>query len=90
MTDTIQRRYWTISMAARQLGQSASCLRYWEEYFGLQIHKVHGHRRYTNQDLAKLWEIVVMVKDGHTLAGTKQMIEDKVVGANNWQYGFCE
>lgn len=77
-------------MAARQLGKSASCLRYWEEFFGLEIHKVNGRRKYTNQDLAKLWEIVVMVKDGHTLAGAKQMIEDKVVGANNWQFSVCE
>lgn len=74
---TIERIYWTIGEVAEQLGVNTSLLRYWEKEFGMLRPKRtgKGDRLYTKDDVAKIREIQVLLKqDGFTIEGAKAQL----------------
>jgi DNA-binding transcriptional MerR regulator len=74
---TIERVYWTIGEVAEQLGVNTSLLRYWEKEFGVLRPKRtgKGDRLYTKEDIAKVREIQVLLKDkGFTIQGAKEQL----------------
>jgi len=74
---TIERIYWTIGEVADQLGVNTSLLRYWEKEFGVLRPKRtgKGDRLYTKDDIAKVREIQVLLKErGFTIVGAKEQL----------------
>lgn len=74
---TIERIYWTIGEVAEQLGVNTSLLRYWEKEFGVLRPKRtgKGDRLYTKDDIAKIKEIQVLLKEkGFTIQGAKDQL----------------
>lgn len=74
---TIERIYWTIGEVAEQLGVNTSLLRYWEKEFGgLRPKRTgKGDRLYTKDDIAKVREIQVLLKErGFTIQGAKDQL----------------
>lgn len=74
---TIERIYWTIGEVAEQLGVNTSLLRYWEKEFGVLRPKRtgKGDRLYTKDDIAKIREIQVLLKEkGFTIVGAKEQL----------------
>jgi DNA-binding transcriptional MerR regulator len=74
---TIERIYWTIGEVAEQLEVNTSLLRYWEKEFGMLRPKrtSKGDRLYTKDDIAKVREIQVLLKDkGFTIQGAKDQL----------------
>ena len=74
---TIERIYWTIGEVAEQLGVNTSLLRYWEKEFGALRPKRtgKGDRLYTKDDIAKIREIQVLLKErGFTIVGAKEQL----------------
>lgn len=74
---TIERIYWTIGEVADQLEVNTSLLRYWEKEFGMLRPKrtSKGDRLYTKDDIAKVREIQVLLKDkGFTIQGAKDQL----------------
>lgn len=74
---TIERIYWTIGEVAVQLGVNTSLLRYWEKEFGVLRPKRtgKGDRLYSKDDIAKIREIQVLLKDrGFTIVGAKEQL----------------
>lgn len=74
---TIERIYWTIGETAEQLGVNTSLLRYWEKEFGVLRPKRtgKGDRLYTKEDIAKVREIQVLLRDkGFTIQGAKEQL----------------
>ncbi len=74
---TIERIYWTIGEVAEQLGVNTSLLRYWEKEFGTLRPKRtgKGDRLYTKDDIAKIRDIQVLLKErGFTIQGAKDQL----------------
>ena len=74
---TIERIYWTIGEVAEQLAVNTSLLRYWEKEFGMLRPKRtgKGDRLYTKDDISKVREIQVLLKDkGFTIQGAKDQL----------------
>jgi DNA-binding transcriptional MerR regulator len=74
---TIERIYWTIGEVAEQLEVNTSLLRYWEKEFGSLRPKrtSKGDRLYTKDDIAKVREIQMLLKDkGFTIQGAKDQL----------------
>ena len=57
--------YYSISEVAKQFGVAESLLRYWEKEFGVLRPKRtgKGDRLYTKDDIAKIREIQVLLKE---------------------------
>ena len=76
-TDTIEKRYYTISEVADQLGVNTSLIRFWEKEFPqLEFSKNHrGNRQFTRKDIENLRAIQVLTKEkGYTLEGAKKSL----------------
>lgn len=77
---TIERIYWTIGETAEMLGVNTSLLRYWEKEFGVLRPKRtgKGDRLYTKDDIAKVREIQVLLRDkGFTIQGAKEQLRGR-------------
>lgn len=77
---TIDRIYWTIGEVAEQLGVNTSLLRFWEKEFGMLRPKrtSKGDRLYTKDDIAKVRQIQVLLRDkGYTIQGAKDRLRKK-------------
>ncbi len=85
---TIERIYWTIGEVAEQLEVNTSLLRYWEKEFGMLRPKRtgKGDRLYTKDDIAKVREIQVLLKDkGFTIQGAKDQLRNSRGQVDNTQ-----
>ncbi len=85
---TIERIYWTIGEVAEQLEVNTSLLRYWEKEFGMLRPKRtgKGDRLYTKDDIAKVREIQVLLKDkGFTIQGAKDQLRGSRGQVDNTQ-----
>jgi DNA-binding transcriptional MerR regulator len=83
---TIERIYWTIGEVAEQLEVNTSLLRYWEKEFGSLRPKrtSKGDRLYTKDDIAKVREIQMLLKDkGFTIQGAKDQLRSSRGQADN-------
>lgn len=74
----IEKRYFTIGEAAKELGVKPSVLRFWEQEFEqLKTQKTSGGRRvYSQKDMALLRKIHYLLKDmKYTIKGAREKLE---------------
>jgi len=74
----LTKRYYTISEVAQMFEMNISKLRFWEEQFPTLTPRRDrsGDRKYTQDDIAHLQEIVELVEDhGYTIEGAKKALE---------------
>ena len=76
----IEKRYFTITEVANELGLNASQLRYWEKEF-TQLNprtNARGKRFYTAADKELIQQIAWLVKDqGYTIDGTRKALKKR-------------
>lgn len=80
-TDTIEKRYYTISEVADELRVNTSLIRFWEKEFPqLSFSKNHrGNRQFTRKDIDNLRQILILTKEkGYTLEGAKKTLRTKI------------
>lgn len=76
----LTKRYYSISEVAQMFEMNISKLRFWEEQFPTLEPKRDrsGDRKYTQDDIKLLQEIVELVDDqGHTIEGARKALENK-------------
>jgi DNA-binding transcriptional MerR regulator len=76
----LTKRYYSISEVAQMFEMNISKLRFWEEQFPTLTPKRDrsGDRKYTQDDIKHLQEIVELVDDqGYTIDGAKKALETK-------------
>lgn len=79
--DTIQRLYFAPHQVAKALSVETSALRFWEDEFGLQVHRSrHNKRRYTVTDVGRFATIARLVKWFHIPAAKLLMDEGRADG----------
>ncbi len=77
MTDTIEKRYYTVSEIASQIGVNASAIRFWSSSIGIIPNRktAYGMRKYTARQAAKFRKVKELSDTGkYTLAGIRDMI----------------
>ena len=68
-------KVYTISQAAKEVGESTSVLRYWEEVLGIRINRDQkGYRRYTGYDIQLFLNIKELKKRGLKLEAIRDVI----------------
>lgn len=80
LTDSLTKRYYSITEVARLFGVTTSLVRYWEQQFEfLRPHKSSkGDRRFTPDNIKQFETIYHLVKEqGYTLAGAKRYLKDE-------------
>ncbi len=80
----IEKRYYSITEVAVDLGVNASQLRYWEKEFTLLKPRTNarGKRFYSNADIQLIKQIHWLVKEeGHTLEGARKALRKRSVVA---------
>ena len=78
--EVLTKRYYSISEVAQMFDMNISKLRFWEEQFPTLEPKRDrsGDRKYTQDDIGLLQEIVELVDDqGHTIEGARKALENK-------------
>ena len=78
--EVLTKRYYSISEVAQMFDMNISKLRFWEEQFPTLEPKRDrsGDRKYTQDDIRLLQEIVELVDDqGHTIEGARKALENK-------------
>ena len=78
--EVLTKRYYSISEVAQMFEMNISKLRFWEEQFPTLEPKRDrsGDRKYTQDDIKLLQEIVELVDDhGHTIEGARKALENK-------------
>lgn len=77
MDYVITKRYWSIGEVARQVNQSPSGIRFWLDYFNIEVGRRNhrGDRQFTAEEVARVKEIKRLVKEGYTLKGAKRKLE---------------
>lgn len=78
--EVLTKRYYSISEVAQMFEMNISKLRFWEEQFpSLEPKRDRsGDRKYTQDDIKLLQEIVKLVDDqGHTIEGARKALENK-------------
>lgn len=76
----LTKRYYSISEVAQMFEMNISKLRFWEEQFPTLTPKRDrsGDRKYTQDDIKHLQEIVELVDDqGYTIEGAKKALDNK-------------
>ena len=76
----IEKRYFTITEVAKELGLNASQLRYWEKEFTPLNPRTNarGKRFYTASDKALIQQIAWLVKDkGYTIDGARKALKKR-------------
>jgi len=76
----LTKRYYSISEVAQMFEMNISKLRFWEEQFPTLTPKRDrsGDRKYTQDDINHLQEIVELVDDqGYTIDGAKKALDNK-------------
>lgn len=76
----LTKRYYSISEVAQMFEMNISKLRFWEEQFPTLTPKRDrsGDRKYTQDDINHLQEIVELVEDqGYTIDGAKKALDNK-------------
>ena len=76
----LTKRYYSISEVAQMFEMNISKLRFWEEQFPTLTPKRDrsGDRKYTQDDIKHLQEIVELVEDqGYTIDGAKKALDSK-------------
>ncbi len=76
----LTKRYYSISEVAQMFEMNISKLRFWEEQFPTLTPKRDrsGDRKYTQDDIKHLQEIVELVEDqGYTIEGAKKALDNK-------------
>lgn len=76
----LTKRYYSISEVAQMFEMNISKLRFWEEQFPTLTPKRDrsGDRKYTQDDIKHLQEIVELVEDqGYTIDGAKKALDNK-------------
>lgn len=76
----LTKRYYSISEVAQMFEMNISKLRFWEEQFPTLTPKRDrsGDRKYTQEDIKHLQEIVELVDDqGYTIEGAKKALDNK-------------
>jgi len=76
----IEKRYFTITEVANELGLNASQLRYWEKEFTSLNHRTNarGKRFYSASDKELIQQIAWLVKDqGYTLDGARKALRKR-------------
>ena len=78
----MDKLYYSISETANILGENVSLVRYWSNVFSKLLKPSRtgkGNRQYTEEDIATLKEIHVLVKgEGLSLEGAqKRLLEDR-------------
>ncbi|MCS7085468.1 MAG: MerR family transcriptional regulator [Bacteroidia bacterium] len=78
----VEKRYYTIGEAARELGVKPSVLRFWEQEFEqLKVQKSAGGRRvYSRKQMELLKKIHFLLRDmKYTIKGAKEKLESQRV-----------
>jgi DNA-binding transcriptional MerR regulator len=76
----IEKRYFTITEVAKELGLTASQLRYWEKEFAPLNPRTNarGKRYYTASDKELIQQIAWLVKDqGYTIDGARRAMKKR-------------
>ena len=85
----IEKRYFTITEVANELGLNASQLRYWEKEF-TQLNprtNARGKRFYTAADKELIQQIAWLVKDqGYTIDGARKALKKRIQQIKNKIY----
>lgn len=76
-TDTIERRYWTISEVADELNVATSAIRFWEDVFQVKNERgPNGFRKYTPASRERIHKIHHLLKvEGYTIPGAKKQLK---------------
>ena len=101
MTDTIQRRYYSLAQVAERLDLAKSTVDFWAREMNMKLHMKGDKRRFTEQDITTLQTIKAELRiSGKTLYGTMRTLlsERKTVilgdrraqVTDNWQFSVCE
>ena len=91
----IEKRYFSITEVAKELGLNASQLRYWEKEFAVLKPRTNarGKRFYTESDREIIQQISWLVKDqGYTIDGARKAMKKRknVALAMNEEAGHAE
>ena len=77
----IEKRFFSITEVAQEVGENASVLRYWEKEFR-QLNprtNARGKRFYTRKDIELISEIRALVRDqGFTIEGARKVLSGEV------------
>lgn len=73
----MQKEYYLINEAAKEVQVEAHVLRYWEEELGLPIKRnKKGHRMYSGEDVMRFIKIKKLKEEGLQLKAVKRLIKD--------------
>lgn len=73
----MQKEYYLINEAAKEVQVEAHVLRYWEEELGLPIRRnAKGHRLYSGEDVLRFIKIKKLKEEGLQLKAVKRIIKD--------------
>ncbi len=91
MTDTIQKRYFSIGEVSKECMVPTSCIRFWEDELGMKTARIRGNaRKYSREQVAELMKIAAMRSEGFTLKWLKTHGEEKNIKSRDLQFTICE
>ena len=91
MTDTIQRRYYSIGAVAKECMVQPFVIRFWEEELGMKVFRSRaGQRKYTRDQVAELMRIAAMRSEGFGLKWLKAHREERNIKSMDLQMMVCE
>lgn len=80
----MQKEYYLINEAAKEVQVEAHVLRYWEEELGLPIKRnAKGHRLYSGEDVLKFIKIKKLKEEGLQLKAVKRLMKDMTIEEEN-------
>ena len=73
----MQKEFYLINEAAKEVQVEAHVLRYWEEELGLPIKRnAKGHRLYSDEDVQRFIKVKKLKEEGLQLKAVKRLIKD--------------